>query len=219
MGEEVNLMRLYPQSKGRLAERPEITGEDRRVSRQFGFDYFDGDRRYGYGGFSYHPRFWSETVRLISDHYDLSEQSSILDIGCAKGFMLADFREYLPHAKLRGLDISAYAIDQGYSTVRPDIFVGDATVLPFDDNEFDLVLSINTLHNLDRAGVIEALREIDRVSLGSAFIMVDGWRSEQERSNMEAWVLTAKTMLHADSWLQIFEEAGYTGDYCFWTVS
>ncbi len=219
MGEEVNLMRLYPQSKGRLAERPEITDDDRRVSREFGFDYFDGDRRYGYGGFSYHPRFWSETVRLISDHYGLSEQSSILDIGCAKGFMLADFREHLPNAKLRGLDISAYAIGEGYPSVRPDIYVGDATVLPFDDNEFDVVLSINTLHNLDRSGVIDALREIDRVSRGTAFIMVDGWKSEQERSNMEAWVLTAKTMLHADSWLQIFDEAGYTGDYCFWTVS
>jgi len=219
MGEEVNLMRLYPQSKGRLAERPQITDEDRRVSRQFGFDYFDGDRRYGYGGFSYHPRFWSETVRLISDHYDLSEQSSILDVGCAKGFMLADFREYLPNAKLRGLDISEYAIEQGYSTVRSDIYLGNAAALPFDDNEFDLVLSINTLHNLDRPGVIEALREIDRVSRGSAFIMVDGWKSDRERSNMEAWVLTAKTMLDADSWLKIFDEAGYTGDYCFWTVS
>ena len=110
MGQELNLMRLYPQAKGRLAERPEITDEDRRVSRQFGFDYFDGDRRYGYGGFSYHPRFWSETVRLIAHHYGLSEQASILDVGCAKGFMLADFRAYLPKAKLRGLDISEYAI-------------------------------------------------------------------------------------------------------------
>ncbi len=219
MGQELNLMRLYPQAKGRLAERPEITDEDRRVSRQFGFDYFDGDRRYGYGGFSYHPRFWSETVRLIAHHYGLSEQASILDVGCAKGFMLADFRAYLPKAKLRGLDISEYAIGQGYSSVRSDICVGDAMALPFEDKEFDLVLSINTLHNLDRSGVIDALREIDRVSRGSAFIMVDGWKSEQERSNMEAWVLTAKTMLHADSWLQIFDEAGYTGDYCFWTVS
>lgn len=219
MGEELNLMRLYPQSKGRLSERPEITDDDRRISREFGFDYFDGDRRYGYGGFSYHPRFWSETVRLISEHYGLSERSSLLDIGCAKGFMLADFREYLPNVKLRGVDISAYAIERAYSTVRSDICLGDARDLPFGDNEFDLVLSINTLHNLDRLGVIDALREIERVSRGSAFIMVDGWRSEQERSNMEAWVLTAKTMLHTDSWLQIFEEASYTGDYCFWTVS
>ena len=219
MGEELNLMRLYPQSNGRLSERPEITDDDRRISREFGFDYFDGDRRYGYGGFSYHPRFWSETVRLISDHYGLSEQSSILDIGCGKGFMLADFREYLTKAKLRGVDISAYAIDNAYPTVRSDISLGNATDLPFDDNEFDLVLSINTIHNLDRPGVINALREIERVGRGSAFIMVDGWRSEQERSNMEAWVLTAKTMLHADSWLQVFEEADYTGDYWFWTVS
>jgi len=219
MGEEVNLMRLYPQSKGRLAERPEITDDDRRVSREFGFDYFDGDRRYGYGGFSYHPRFWSDTVRLISDHYGLSEQSSILDIGCAKGFMLADFREYLPNAKLRGLDISAYAIDQGYSTVRSDIYVGDATSLPFDDDEFDLVLSINTLHNLDRSGVIAALREIDRVSRGAAFIMVDGWKTKDEKLNMKSWVLTAQTMLHANEWLLLFGEANFKGDYFFWTVS
>ena len=128
MGEEINLMSLYPQSKGRLIERPEITDADRRVSREFGFDYFDGDRRYGYGGFSYHPRFWTDTVRLIADHYGLSDQSSILDIGCAKGFMLADFRELFPNAKLRGLDISTYAIDQGYPTVRNDICIGNLSL-------------------------------------------------------------------------------------------
>lgn len=219
MGKEIDLMCLYPQSKGRLGERPIITEEDRVISSKFGQDYFDGDRKHGYGGFRYHPRFWTETVNLFKQHYDLKENAQILDIGCAKGFMVKDFKLLLPKANILGVDISEYAISNADIEVRDSVSVANATNLPFSDKQFDLVISINTIHNLDRNGCLRALCEIERVSSGNSFIMVDGWQSDQERKLMESWVLTAKTMLSKRGWLTLFEEANYTGDYCFWTVS
>ena len=178
MGKEIDLMRFYPQSKGRLNERPIIVEEDRVISRKFGLDYFDGDRKHGYGGFSYHPRFWTDTVKLFASHYGLSQDAHILDVGCAKGFMLKDFKKLLPKSNLAGIDISDYAIEHADLEVKDFVCVGNASQLPYKDKHFDLVISINTLHNLDREGCISALSEIERVSKGNSFVMVDGWANE-----------------------------------------
>jgi ubiquinone/menaquinone biosynthesis C-methylase UbiE len=215
---EVNLMERYPQGKGRSAERPAITEEDKRISKEFGRDYFDGDRRHGYGGYNYHPRFWTDTVKHIRDYYQLSENSSILDIGCAKGFMLYDFRLLMPKAQLTGVDVSEYAIANALEAVKPFVQVGNATSLPFPDGSFDLALAINTIHNLPYKECKQSLREIQRVSPRHAFVMVDAYRTEEQRKAMLNWVLTAETLLHVDDWLKLFAEAGYTGDYYWWTV-
>jgi len=212
-------MRLYPKGKSRKGMRPEISEEDRRISKRFGIEYFDGDRRYGYGGFNYHPRFWTDTVRLFRDHYQLPEDASILDIGCAKGFMLTDFQKLMPRARLAGVDLSAYAIERAQPEAKPFMQVGNAKQLPYPDRSFDLVITINTLHNLKRTECVQALREVERVKRRHAFVMVDGWHNEEEHEAMRSWVLTAETMMHADEWRQLFAEAGYTGDYFFWTVS
>jgi SAM-dependent methyltransferase len=217
MGQEVDLMRHYPKQSNRMDQRQVVTKEQRRISRMFSFDYFDGDRIYGYGGHTYHPRFWSETVQLFSDYYSLTAASSILDVGCAKGFMLKDFVELTPGMGVTGIDISGYAIDHADPTVRANVVVGNATDLPYPDGEFDLVVSINTIHNLPHVSVLKALREIERVGNGNSFVMVDGWRDEQEKVDLESWVLTAQTMLHVDDWCKLFDEAGYTGDYSFWS--
>ncbi len=217
MGREVDLMRLYPKPRNRMAKRSAVTEEQRRISRMFSFEYFDGDRSHGYGGYSYHPRFWSETVRLFTDYYSLATDASILDIGCAKGFMLKDFAALMPNIAITGIDISQYAIDNADPVVHAHLDQGNAKDLPYRNGVFDLVISINTIHNLPRDDVLRALREIERVGKGNSFIMVDGWRTEEERVDLENWVLTAKTMLHVDAWRVLFEEAGYTGDYSFWS--
>jgi ubiquinone/menaquinone biosynthesis C-methylase UbiE len=215
---ETNLMVHYPSGKGRATERPTITEQDKRISKQFGRDYFDGDRRHGYGGFSYHPRFWTATVRHIRDAYQLPEDAAILDIGCAKGFMLYDFMLLMPKARLAGIDVSRYAIENALEPVKPFLQTGDAKALPYASKSFDLVLSINTIHNLPYEECKQSLREIERVSRKHAFVMVDAFRSEQQRQAMLQWVLTAETMLSTDDWLKLFAAAGYTGDYAWWTV-
>jgi ubiquinone/menaquinone biosynthesis C-methylase UbiE len=216
MGSEIDLMRLYPKPKNRMTERPEITDEDREISRRFDFDYFDGDRRHGYGGFGYHPRFWTDTVDLFTSTYGLTDDSAILDVGCGKGFMVKDFMLRLPGAALAGVDISSYAIDHAHPDVAGHVQVADASALPFPDDSFDLVISINTVHNLDREGCVRAFSEIMRVSRGDAFVMVDGWKNAEEREMLQRWVLTARTMLSAEDWLALMADANYEGDYAFW---
>lgn len=215
---EIDLMRLYPKGKGRAGQRPEITEEDKRISKQFGKDYFDGDRKHGYGGFSYHERFWTDTVRLFRDHYQLPPEASILDIGCAKGFMLYDFMKLMPKAKVAGIDISEYAIANAVEPVRHYVQVGNANSLPFPDASFDLVIAVNTIHNLRYEGCKQSLREIQRVARQHAFLMVDAWRTEEQHQDMLKWVLTAETMMHVDDWRKLFAEAGYSHDYYWWTV-
>ena len=218
MGNEVDLMRNYPKLANRLTERLLISERDRDVSRRFGFEYFDGPRKYGYGGYRYDPKFWSATVLEFAKYYSLKADASILDIGCAKGFMLKDFRKLMPQSKLFGIDISEYAIQNSDTEIRACLTVGNATELPFQGKSFDLVISINTIHNLEVKDCIKALREIERVSNVNSFVMVDGWRSEIERSALNSWVLTARTVLSVDGWLELFEEAQFSGDYAFWTV-
>lgn len=215
---EIDLMARYPQGKGRAAERPTIVDEDRRISKLFGRDYFDGDRRHGYGGYSYHPRFWTDTVKDIRDYYQLPEDAAILDIGCAKGFMLYDFMQLMPKARLAGIDVSAYAIENALDPLKPFVRVANAKSLPYADASFDLVLAINTIHNLPYEDCKKSLREIQRVSRRHAFVMVDAYRTEEQRQAMLRWVLTAETMLSVEDWLKLFAEAGYTGDYYWWTV-
>src|SRR6266446_1007841 len=141
---EVDLMERYPKSKARKSERPVITDEDRKISKGFGKEYFDGDRRHGYGGYSYHERFWTDTVKLFRDYYLLAEDAAVLDIGCGKGFMLYDFMKLMPKARLAGLDISEYAVANCIEPVKPVVQVGNARNLPFKDKSFDLVAAINT---------------------------------------------------------------------------
>lgn len=216
---EINLLDLYPRSSRPIEERGKlITEEHRRTARQFGEDYFDGDRLFGYGGYGYHPRFWQATVQRFRDHYGLAEDASVLDVGCAKGYMLHDFLQLMPDLAVAGLDISPYAIEHAADTVKPFLRVGNAIDLPYNSDSFDLVICINTVHNLPLEDCRRALREIQRVSRGNAFITVDAWRTEEERERLLKWNLTALTYMHVDDWRALFAEVGYTGDY-YWFIA
>ena len=131
--------------------------------------------------------------------------------------MLADLRALLPESHLAGIDISSYAVSMGHASIRDSLQVGNAIDLPFEDGSFDLVVAINTIHNLDRGDVVKALHEVERVSRGKSFIMVDGWKNDREKTALEAWVLTARTMMSSDEWISLFSESGYSGDYAFWS--
>jgi ubiquinone/menaquinone biosynthesis C-methylase UbiE len=211
---EINLLDKYPQSKRPVDERGEIISEElKEVARQYGKDYFDGDRIYGYGGYNYHPRFWTDTVKRFRDHYGLGDEVRILDVGCAKGFMMHDFQLLMPGAEIQGIDISDYALAHAKDEMRPNIRIADCRDIPWEDNYFDLVICINTVHNLPNEGCKRALSEIERVSGGGSFITVDAWRNEEEKDRLLRWMLTAYTYMHVDDWKEYFAEAGYTGDY------
>ena len=214
--QEIDLMKNYPRSKRDIKQRgAEKTKEDRRLAREFGKDFFDGDRKNGYGGFFYNSRFWQPVISTFQEHFWLTKESSVLDVGCAKGFMLHDMAELIPDINVKGIDISQYAIDNAIEDMKGHVQTGDARELPFEDNSFDVVISVTTVHNFDRKECIQALQEIERVSQGKSFITVDAYRNDEEKVAMNAWNLTAKTILHVEEWKELFKEAEYTGDY-YW---
>ena len=218
MGKEIDLLIKYPKAKRDLTKRLETkTEEVRLVARKFDKEFFDGERKFGYGGFSYNPMYWLEVVKDFCDYYHLNKGSKILDVGCAKGFMLYDFHKLNLNLDLYGIDISKYAIDNCVPEVKDKLQVANATKLPFEDNFFDLVISINTIHNLDKVECATALKEISRVSKKNAFLTVDAYRNNEEKQRMDAWNLTAKTIMSVDEWIKFFEENQYKGDY-FWFI-
>ena len=218
MGREIDLLVNYPKAKRDVEARgQEKTEEDRVIARKFGKEFFDGDRSHGYGGFHYNPRFWSPVVPTLRDYFALSSESSLLDIGCGKGFMLYDISKEIPGISIKGIDVSEYAITNSIKDIQSDLQVADARVLPFEDNSFDVVISINTIHNLEIEDLAIALAEIERVSKGKSFITVDAYNSVEEKERMYAWNLTAKTIMSVDEWVAFFNDVGYTGDY-FWFI-
>lgn len=218
MGLETDLLVNYPRTIRDVESRAAATTDaDRAIARRFGEEFFDGDRRHGYGGFAYSPRFWQPVVPALQRHFGLTSSSSVLDVGCAKGFLMHDLAQLIPGIAVKGIDVSEYAIANAIEDMRPHVQVADARRLPFPDKSFDVAISINTIHNLERDECGLALREIERVSRGRSYVTVDAFRTNAERARMLAWNLTARTVMHADDWKAFFLEVGYTGDY-YWFI-
>ena len=218
LGKENDILINYPKAKRDLNARLESKSEEsRKIGRKFGFDYFDGDRNHGYGGFSYNPKFWQPVIPTIVENYKIGSSSNVLDVGCAKGFFLYDLKLAFPGINITGVDISDYAVENSIPEIKPYLQVGNATKLPFEDDCFDFVISINTIHNLNLQDCATALQEIERVTKGNSFITVDAYRNDEEKARMQAWNLTALTMMSVDEWKQFFLEVGYTGDY-YWFI-
>ena len=218
MGRQIDLLVNYPKAKRNLEERAASKTEaDRAIARKFGQEFFDGNRNHGYGGFNYFSKFWQPVVPTFQNHWNLDQKSSILDVGCAKGFMMHDFSQLIPGIRVEGVDISEYAIAHAMDDMKPYVQVANAFDLPFSDKSFDFVISVNTIHNLERQECGQALKEIERVSRKGSFITVDAYRNAEEKERMYAWNLTAKTIMSVDEWIEFFKEVGYTGDY-YWFI-
>lgn len=213
---EVHLLKSLPCVKRDVQKRTE--GKDTEVihiSKQYGEMYFDGPRKYGYGGYKYDGR-WISVAKDMIQHFDLKPGQRVLDIGCAKGFLVHDFMKVCPGLEVFGIDISEYALKNCHPAVVGRLGLGSAEFLPYPDHSFDAVISLNTIHNLKREKVKKALQEIERVSKGKSFVQVDSYRTPEEKEIFESWVLTAEFHDYTEGWIQLFKESGYTGDY-YWT--
>jgi len=211
----VRLIRQSPRTLRSLSNRgTKRTKEVLEIASQFGFEYFDGSREFGYGGYVYDGR-WKTIAKEICEHYGIKSGDKVLDVGCAKGFLVKDLRDL--NIDCYGVDISDYAMENCHPDVKNYVHVGDSRELNFRDGEFDLVLSINTLHNLERNDIIKSLSELMRVSKKSCFVQVDSYMTSKEKSRFEEWVLTARFHDYPSGWLDLFKEAGYFGDWD-WTV-
>jgi ubiquinone/menaquinone biosynthesis C-methylase UbiE len=214
---EIDLLSSLPRTKRNIEKRAEAKDEALiAISRQYGREYWDGDRKYGYGGYRYDGR-WRTVARDMIAHFGLKPGMRVLDVGCGKGFLVKDLMLECPGLEAYGLDISHYALMNCEKEVVGRLHLGTATSLPFPDGSFDCVISLNTIHNLVRDDVLVAMREIQRLSGGRAFVQVDSYRTPEEREIAVSWIITARFHDYPDGWLKAYAEAGYTGDY-YWTI-
>jgi len=183
------------------------------LAKKWGYDYWDGDRRICYGGYKFIPGRWAPVAKVMAEHYGLKAGDRVLDVGCGKGFQLVELQKAVPGLIVHGLDISEYALENAHKSVKDALVLGTAAKLPFPDNHFDYVFSINTLHNLFNFELFDALKEIERVGKEKKYICVESYRNEVEKANLLYWQVTCQTFLTPAEWNWLFANCGYSGDY------
>lgn len=214
---KINFWKYYPKSNRKNISnlRVKVSNKLRKKLQKFPKEYFDGKRAHGYGGYYYNPKFFKKIVKAMIRHYKLNSKSKILDIGCAKGFMMYEFKKALPACEVRGVDISRYCKTQAIKKIKKYITVGTCEKLPYPDRYFDFVVSISTIHNLTKNGIKKSLNEIVRVSKKSSFIRIKAYKNIQEKKYINNWNLVAKSNLGEKDWLRLFKETNYKGDFQF----
>ena len=184
-------------------------------AKEYEADYWDGDRRYGYGGYKYLAGRWKPVAEALIKNYDLTNDSSVLDVGCGKAYLLYEMKLLLPGLKIAGFDISKHGISESKEEIRESLFIHRAQdKYPFKDNQFDLVISLGCLHNLKIFELAAAIKEIERVAKNS-YLMLESYRNEQELFNLQCWALTCESFFTPDEWKWIYDHFGYSGDYEF----
>lgn len=196
----------------RVNEDPKA--EVARIAKKFDQEYWDGDRKYGYGGYRYDGR-WFPVAEKLAQHYNLKAGDRVLDVGCGKAFLLYELTRAVPGLVARGIDISRYGLAHGKEELRPSLHVAEAARLPFPDNTFDFVLSLNCFHNLYLYDAERAVRELERVGKGNKYIVVESYRNEEEKVNLLYWQLTCECFFSTKEWEWFFEKCGYQGDHSF----
>ncbi len=184
------------------------------VAKRYGYDYWDGDRKYGYGGYRYDGR-WKCVAQKLADYYELKPGQQVLDVGCGMAHLLFELTQVVPGLIVYGIDISKYALEHAKREIRDRLQYGYAQDIPFADKKFDLVISLATLHNLKIFDLKKAIEEIQRVSKGNSYIMVESFRNDREEVNMLYWQLTCASYYSVEEWEWVYREWGFTGDYSF----
>ena len=209
--------KLYPDLKrsGIEKKRTFVTEKKRKELQKFGKEYFDGKRIHGYGGYYYDKKFFHKIAKKLVSHYKLDNNSKILDIGCAKGFLMHDIKSIIPKAEILGIDISKYCKINALQNQKKYIKIGCCSKLPYKDKYFDFVISISTIHNLTRLGIKKSIKEINRVSKGKSFIRVKAYKNKKEKKFIDDWNLVAKSNLSINEWKKIFQLTNYKGDFDF----
>ena len=210
--------KFYPVVKNKNVianSRVKVSKKKRRELQKFGKEYFDGKRIHGYGGYYYNKKYFRKIAKEIIKYYKLSNSSKILDIGCAKGFLMHEFRYFLPKAEIWGIDISRYCKINALSSEKKFIKLGSCHKLPFKNSYFDFVISISTIHNLEEKKIPLALKELERVKNGKSFIRIKGYKDSKEKKFIDEWNLVAKSNLNIEVWLKMFKQYNYSGDYEF----
>ena len=186
-----------------------------KIAKKYGKDYWDGDRRYGYGGYKYIPGRWKLVAEKLIKIYSLNSKSKVLDVGCGKGYLLHEMKLLIPNLNIVGIDSSDYGLENAKEEIKPFIYKHKAEDrLPYKDKEFDLVISLGVFHNLRLSDLKIALSEVERVSR-QGYLMLESYRNEKELFNLQCWALTAESFFDKEEWEWVYNYFGYNGDYEF----
>ena len=216
---EFNALKGYPEPKHpRYVSSNLRTIKNRIIATYRSKEYYDGDRNNGYGGFKYDGR-WVEIAKNMCKEYGLNEKSAVLQVGCEKGFLMHDFYQLYPNMKIKGTDISEYAIENAMPSIKDFIKKDSFTKLPFKDNEFDFVIAIGVVYSLNLTDAIKCLKEIQRVSKGKSFITLGAYETEEDKKLFLYWTLLGSTILKKNEWIDVLKHSGFTGDYKFNTAA
>jgi hypothetical protein len=215
---EFNALKNYPQPKNiRYVSKNLRTIQSKIIASYRDREYYDGNRINGYGGYRYDGR-WKDIAKFMYKEYDLSETSSVLQLGCEKGFLLSDFKTTYPLLNISGTEISRYAIDNSMENIKSNIIkVDNLSHIPFSDKSFDLVLAIGVVYCLTLADAIKTIKEIQRVCCGRSFITLGAYEDKESLKLFKMWSVLGSTILHIDEWKEVLEHCSYTGDYAFVT--
>ena len=217
MGKLINIVTPLHESSRRdyLARMIDNKVQCMKIAKKYGKDYWDGDRRYGYGGYKYIPGRWKPVAEKLIRIYGLKSGSKLLDIGCGKGYLIYEMKLLIPDLEIIGLDLSDYAIQNAKDDIKLHITkVSAQSKLPYKNNEFDLVISLGTFHNLRIPDLKNALIEMERVGK-KKYLMLESYRNENELFNLQCWALTAESFFDKKEWIWIYDHFGYSGDYEF----
>ena len=185
------------------------------LAKKWDMDYWDGDRRICYGGYRYMPGRWAPVASAMIEHYGLKAGDKVLDVGCGKGFLLYEMSLLVPGLEIYGVDVSDYAIANSKEEIKDRLKIANANQLPFEDDYFDFVYSITTLHNLHSYDLDKALREMERVGKKNKYLCVESYRNEVEKANLLYWQVTCEAFCTPEEWEWWFKQTGYTGDHSF----
>ena len=217
MGKLVNIATSLHESSKReyLARMVDDKVNCMKIAKQYGKDYWDGDRRYGYGGYNYMPGRWKPVAEALIQKYNLTNTSSVLDVACGKAYLLYEMKLLLPGLRVAGFDISRHGLADAKEEIKDLLFIHSAKdPYPFQDKEFDLVISLGCFHNLRIFELENALSETQRVGK-QGFVMLESYRNETELFNLQCWALTCESFFDKDEWIWLYNHFGYEGDYEF----
>ena len=186
-----------------------------KIAKKYEYDYWDGNRRFGYGGYKFIPGRWAPIAKKIIKEFKLTDKSKILDIGCGKGFLLYEIKKILPLIEIIGFDISKYGVKNSHPLIKKFLFNHDARKkTKFKKNEFDLVISLGCFHNFKIFEIFKVLNEVSRIGKKS-YIMVESYRNDKELFNLQCWALTCQSFFSDDQWEWIFQSINLKGGYEF----
>ncbi len=180
--------------------------------------YFDGPRSLGYGGYKSVKDYWKSIANELIDKFNFSTNDTILDIGCAKGYMVQELTKR-GYPKTYGIDISEYAINSSPSSISEKLINASVVKIPFPTNFFDFSLCIDVLQEIPKELIPASIREISRVSKNS-LVVVPAIKDNSLKSKNEflSWSITAINAKTSEQWEELFKTSGYTNYYSVFNI-